>query len=77
EPALIGLVRRDAAMMAALTETSTCMAPSLGADGVTAGTAPFGLSDLFAPVIGPTPCGRERREAFDPRIAANDWPRRR
>jgi hypothetical protein len=57
-------------------ETPTCVALSLGPDDAIAVTAPFGLADLFALVIRPTPRGREKRAAFDARVAAKGWLRR-
>lgn len=57
-------------------ETPTCVALSLGPDDTVAIIAPFGLDDLFALVIRPTPRGRERRAAFDERVAAKGWLRR-
>ncbi|MGQ3028600.1 MAG: nucleotidyltransferase family protein [Ferrovibrionaceae bacterium] len=57
-------------------ETPTCVALSLGADGCVTVIAPFGLADLFALVIRPTTRGRERRGAFDERIAVKGWLRR-
>ena len=54
-------------------ETPTCVALTLGDGDAIAVTAPFGLADLFAMVIRPTPRGRERRAAFDGRVAAKGW----
>lgn len=54
-------------------ETPTCVALSLTADARIVVTAPFGLDDLFDMVIRPTPRGRQRRAAFDDRVAAKGW----
>lgn len=54
-------------------ETPTCVALSLDAGDRIHVTAPFGLADLFALVIRPTPRGRQRRSAFDDRVATKGW----
>ncbi len=54
-------------------ETPTCVALSLEDDDRIRVTAPFGLADLFGLVIRPTPRGRERRAAFEARVAAKGW----
>lgn len=54
-------------------ETPTCVALALGRDDRLRVIAPFGLDDLFAMRIRPTPRGRERRDAYQARLQAKGW----
>ena len=58
-------------------ETPTAVAARLSAGGALEILAPFGLADLFAPAARPTPharARRDRRKAYQLRMAEKDWP---
>lgn len=54
-------------------ETPTAVGVRLEADDSLSLAAPFGLEDLFALTLRPTPRGRERRADFQARLAAKPW----
>ena len=54
-------------------ETPTCVAVRINADEALEIVAPFGLEDLFAMRIRPTPRGRERANDYRQRIATKNW----
>lgn len=54
-------------------ETPTCVALRLEADNTMTVIAPYGLDDLFARVIRPTPAGKRRASAYRERIASKAW----
>ena len=54
-------------------ETPTAVALRLDADGALHLLAPFGLGDLMAMRIRPTPAGRRRFQAYRARIASKNW----
>ena len=54
-------------------ETPTCVAVRLTLNGTLEIVAPFGLDDLFAMRIRPTPRGRERAADYRHRIEAKGW----
>lgn len=54
-------------------ETPTAVGVRLEADDSLSLAAPFGLEDLFALTLRPTPRGRERRADFQARLATKPW----
>lgn len=56
-------------------ETPTCVAARLEADDRLTIIAPFGLDDLFALRVAPTPAGRRKLGQYHARLAAKDWAR--
>jgi uncharacterized protein len=65
--------------MAHWTDTATAVAARLGPGGAVEVAAPWGVDDLLAGVVRPTPaCAADpaRREAFARRIASKGWLRR-
>jgi hypothetical protein len=54
-------------------ETPTAVAVRLEADDTITVIAPFGVEDLLAKVIRPTPAGLRRRAAFMARVAERGW----
>ncbi len=65
--------------MAHWTDTATAVAARLGPGGAVEVAAPWGVDDLLAGVVRPTPaCAADpaRREAFARRIASKEWLRR-
>lgn len=57
-------------------ETPTCVALRLEDDDTLTILAPFGLEDLFARRIRPTPAGRRRADQYRARLAAKRWHQR-
>ncbi|MFZ5678011.1 MAG: nucleotidyltransferase family protein [Pseudomonadota bacterium] len=57
-------------------ETPTCVAVRIDADGQFEIMAPYGLDDLFAMAIRPTPRGRVRNGEYAARIAKKKWHER-
>ena len=58
-------------------ETPTAVAVRLTVGGAVEILAPFGLADLFAPAVRPTPHARsrpDRLQAYRLRMAEKDWP---
>ncbi|MBM3522194.1 MAG: nucleotidyltransferase family protein [Alphaproteobacteria bacterium] len=56
-------------------ETPTCVAVRLEANDELVVMAPFGLEDLFALRVAPTPAGRRKLDQYRARIAAKGWAR--
>lgn len=56
-------------------ETPTCVAVRLEADDRLTIIAPFGLDDLFALRVAPTPAGRRKLDQYHARLAGKDWAR--
>jgi hypothetical protein len=56
-------------------ETPTCVAVALDRHGRLRLLAPYGLADLFAGRLRPTPAGRRRRGAYEARLRAKQWHR--
>ena len=56
-------------------ETPTCVAVRLDADDRLRLLAPWGLDDLFAMVVRPTPNGAARPDLYRRRIAGKGWDR--
>ncbi|MBT3330808.1 MAG: nucleotidyltransferase family protein [Rhodospirillaceae bacterium] len=54
-------------------ETPTCVAVRLRGDGELELTAPYGIEDLLAMIIRPTPIGQRRMAAFKDRLARKNW----
>ncbi len=66
--------RDVATAMRAWPETATAVAVRLGADDRLEVNAPYGLDDLFALVVRPTPGFAVRKRAvFDARVAGKCW----
>ena len=57
-------------------ETPTCVAVRLRADDAIEIVAPYGLRDLFAMTIRPTPRGQARKVEYQARIEAKRWHER-
>ena len=57
-------------------ETPTCVAVRIDTDGRFTIMAPYGLTDLFALAIHPTPRGRVRHTEYTARIAEKKWHER-
>lgn len=57
-------------------ETPTCVAIRLSEDGHLDVIAPYGLADLFAMSIRPTPAGRRRKADYTARIVQKRWHQR-
>lgn len=55
-------------------ETPTAVAVRLLADGAITLLAPYGLADLMAMRVRPTPAGQRRIAAYRQRMAMKDWP---
>ena len=65
--------------MARWPESPTAVAARLEAAGSVVVAAPWGVADLLAGIVRPTPAfasDRAKREAFERRIAAKGWLRR-
>ena len=56
-------------------ETPTCVAVQLDRHRRLHLLAPYGLGDLFAGRVRPTPAGRRRRHAYEARLRAKQWHR--
>lgn len=54
-------------------ETPTCIAVRLTGNGHLELAAPYGLDDLLAMVIRPTPAGYRRAQDFRDRVAGKNW----
>lgn len=54
-------------------ETPTCVAAQLSAGGELSTIAPFGLEDLFAMRVRPTPRGRQRADDYRIRVMTKRW----
>ncbi len=57
-------------------ETPTCVAVRIDTDGSFTIMAPYGLTDLFALAIRPTPRGRVRHTEYSARVAEKKWHKR-
>lgn len=56
-------------------ETPTCVAVRLEADDALTVLAPFGLDDLFALRVAPTPAGRRKPDQYRERLVRKGWAR--
>lgn len=56
-------------------ETPTCVAVRLSADDRLTVLAPYGLDDLFALRVAPTPAGRRKLAQYRERLASKGWAR--
>lgn len=54
-------------------ETPACVAVRLAADGALELIAPWGLDDLFALIVRPTPSGREKLDLYRRRLDRKQW----
>jgi len=56
-------------------ETPTCVAVRLQGNGALEFLAPYGIYDLLAMIIRPTPAGQRRAPAFNERLNRKNWLR--
>ncbi len=71
-----GPYRDTADALAHWLETATGVGVRLEADGQLSLVAPWGLGDLYALTLRPTPSGRQRLESYLARVMAKGWRRR-
>ena len=54
-------------------ETPTCVAVRRSINGVLELAAPYGLDDLLAMIVRPTPAGYRRHQAYRDRLESKNW----